>query len=137
MINRFLIASQKSYHTALAEMQAGKKRHHWMWYIFPQMQGLGESEIAKFYGIRNRKEAEEFLAHPILGTRLKEITKAVLQHRDKTPLEIFGNPDNLKFHSSITLFNAVSPAADQNVFAEALDLFFAGIQDSLTLTLLQ
>ncbi len=136
MINRFFAASQKTYHTALAEVQAGKKRRHWMWYIFPQMQGLGESEIAKFYGIKHRKEAEEFLAHPILGTRLKEITAAVLQHRDKTPLEIFGNPDHLKFHSSLTLFNAVSPAADQNVFAEALDLFFAGIQDSLTLTLL-
>ena len=136
MIERFLTAQEKSYADALAQIQKGHKQTHWIWYVFPQMQGLGKSETARFYGIHNRQEAEAYLAHPVLGKRLAEIIEAVLNHRDKTPLQIFGHPDDLKFHSSMTLFNAVSPAEDQNVFAQALDLFFAGIKDSNTLTLL-
>ena len=137
MIHRFLTAQEGIYPRALAEIASGKKQTHWIWYIFPHLQGLGKSETACYYGLVSQQGSRCFLAHPVLGTRLLEITKMAMQHTCKTPLEIFGHPDDLKFHSSLTLFNMVSPAADTNVFAEALQLFFAGSLDSATLALLQ
>ena len=135
-LHRFLTAQEQSYPQALTEIRQGKKQTHWMWYVFPQLRGLGRSGTAHFYGIENKAEATAYLAHPVLGARLREITEAALAHRDKTALQIFGHPDNLKFHSSLTLFSAVSPAADRTLFTAALNLFFAGIPDAQTLTLL-
>ncbi len=135
MLNRFLAAQEHTYAQALAEMQAGKKQTHWMWYVFPQLSELGKSETAHYYGIRNQQEAAAFLAHPVLGKRILEITGAVLLHPSKTPLQLFGHPDNLKFHSSVTLFNRVSNAPE-NPFATALNTFFEGKPDLATVRIL-
>lgn len=106
-LQRFLEAQENSYETALAEMRAGLKRSHWMWYVFPQMQGLGYSHMARLYGIVDRQEAVDYLAHPLLGQRLLEITTALLQHHSKTAHAIFGTPDDLKLHSCMTLFAVI------------------------------
>lgn len=116
-----------TYDAALEEMRAGEKRSHWIWYVFPQMKGLGRSPNAQFYGIVDLEEARAYLAHPVLGARLREITQEVLRHADRDIVSIMGwEIDARKFKSSMTLFDAVSP---DDIFAQALDVFFAGRRD--------
>jgi uncharacterized protein (DUF1810 family) len=130
-LERFVNAQDGVYSTALAELRAGHKRSHWMWFIFPQIAGLGRSEMAQRYAIRSADEAAAYLAHPLLGARLRECTAAVLMHEDLDVDTIFGDPDNLKFHSSMTLFADVAP--DQAIFQDCLDRFFDGRMDAATL----
>lgn len=132
-LNRFLHAQDDfgTYNQALREMKAGRKTTHWMWFIFPQLKGLGHSYNSIYYGIESLKEAEDYLADPVLGKRLREITSAVLSHKDDDILAIMGSRiDAMKFRSSMTLFDAVCPG---DVFAEALEAFFGGRRDPRTL----
>ena len=134
-LERFLDGQRFGYETALAEMEKGRKMNHWIWYIFPQIKGLGHSPNAQFYGIRDLDEAREYLAHPVLGQRLREITNAVLTHKGEDIYEITGSSiDALKFRSSMTLFDLVSP---DDIFAQALDAFYAGQRDPRTIELVQ
>lgn len=133
-LERFVTAQQNIYEVALSELQAGLKRSHWMWFIFPQLRGLGRSETARFYAISGRAEAEAYLTHPVLGPRLVECTTAMLQHTDLSAHDILGSPDDLKFRSSMTLFGAV--AGRDLPFQAALDMFYAGVRDESTLRLL-
>ena len=103
-LSRFLKAQEGDYERALGEIRSGRKRSHWMWYIFPQIQGLGFSSTAQYYAIRDLQEAKDYLAHPVLGTRLKEISSALLDLEGLSASEIFGYPDDLKLRSSMTLF---------------------------------
>lgn len=130
-LKRFLDAQENSYPTALAEIKSGKKRSHWMWYVFPQIQGLGLSETSKHYAIKDAAEAAAYLAHPVLGHRLLEISRALLALPGSDAHAIFGSPDDVKLHSSMTLFATV-PGAD-TVFSSVLDKFFNGQRDSRTL----
>ena len=115
------------YETALKEIENGRKVSHWIWYVFPQLKGLGHSSLSQFYGISGRKEAEEYLRHPILGERLRKISEALLEHEGKYPEAIFGSIDAIKVKSCMTLFDCISP---NDIFADVLDLFFNGIRDS-------
>lgn len=133
-IQRFVEAQKHSYDTALEEIKRGKKRSHWMWYIFPQMKGIGYSSTAQYYGIENRKEAEEYLAHPILGSRLLEISKELLKLESNDPRAVMGDPDNWKLKSCMTLFEIVS---NEPVFGQVLDKFFGGEQDKVTVEMLR
>ncbi|TGU14628.1 DUF1810 domain-containing protein, partial [bacterium M00.F.Ca.ET.156.01.1.1] len=133
-LERFVTAQQNIYEVALSELRAGLKRSHWMWFIFPQLHGLGRSETARFYAILGRAEAEAYLTHPMLGPRLVECTTAMLQHTDLSARDILGSPDDLKFRSSMTLFGAV--AERDSPFQPALDMFYAGARDQSTLRLL-
>lgn len=130
-LQRFVDAQATTYASALAEISAGRKRSHWMWFVFPQIAGLGWSETAQRYAIASRDEASAYLAHPVLGPRLREITAAALEHPELSPTALFGQPDDLKFHSSLTLFAAV--AEDPEPFRQALKTFFAGQPDEATL----
>ena len=130
-LERFVGAQQGVYETALAELQAGRKRSHWMWFIFPQVEGLGSSAMARTYAIRSADEAAAYLAHPVLGPRLRACAAAVAAHADRAVEDIFGHPDDLKFHSSMTLFADVAP--DEAVFQDCLDRFFGGVGDPATL----
>ena len=132
-IERFVEAQQGDYEDALAEITAGEKRSHWIWYVFPQLKGLGMSWTSEFYGIANLDEARAYLAHPDLGTRLRGISTALLKHRQKSARAILGYPDDLKVCSSMTLFDLIEP---NGVFAEVLDVFYAGKRDAKTLELL-
>jgi uncharacterized protein (DUF1810 family) len=134
-LDRFVTAQKSSYAQALAEMEGGHKRSHWMWFVFPQLKGLGSSSTAQLYGLSGIAEAKAYLHHPVLGPRLIQIAAAALQHSDKTPLELFGSPDNLKFQSCMTLF-ARLPQTDP-VFRKALEAFFSGTEDAGTLRLLR
>ncbi|QIX59873.1 DUF1810 domain-containing protein [Hymenobacter sp. BT18] len=134
-LQRFLDAQQRDYATALAEIRAGRKRSHWMWYIFPQIQGLGYSETARFYAIQNRQEAEAYLQHPVLGTRLVEISHALLTLESNDATRIMGSPDDVKLWSSMTLFGALDNP--NPVFQRVLDKFFGGNQDAKTVQILQ
>ncbi len=116
------------------ELAAGHKTSHWMWFIFPQHRSLGQSAMAKHFGIASMQEAQAYWQHEVLGPRLKECTELVLAVSDKTALQIFGSPDDLKFHSSMTLFAQAAPV--EPVFKAALDKFYAGKPDSKTLALL-
>ena len=116
-----------------AEMGAGRKQSHWIWFVFPQIAGLGLSFRSAHIGIRSREEAGAYLAHPILGARLREITELVLKVEGRSAHDIFGSPDDLKFQSSMTLFNAVEP---NDIFAAALDKYYAGQRDNRTLEIL-
>lgn len=133
-LQRFLDAQEGNYSTALAEIRSGKKRSHWMWFIFPQIKGLGRSETSKRYAISDLHEAATYLKHPVLGVRLLEITNALLQLNTRDPNIIFGKPDDAKLNSSMTLFAAL-PAANP-VFQEALDKFFDGKKDIKTLEII-
>jgi uncharacterized protein (DUF1810 family) len=129
-LERFLSAQERSYETALAEIKSGRKQSHWMWYIFPQIQGLGFSETSKFYAIKDLEEAKEFLAHPVLGQRLISICNDLLKLHDNNANKIFGTPDDLKLKSSMTLFSSL----DANpVFDLVLEKFFNGAKDARTL----
>jgi len=133
-LQRFLDAQDPIFDQVLAELKAGSKRSHWMWFIFPQMRGLGHSAMAQFYGIASRAEARAYLDHPVLGPRLGSCTRMVNGHTSLTARQIFGQPDDVKFRSCMTLFAAV--AADKTDFRTALDLFFDGKPDQLSLDLL-
>jgi uncharacterized protein (DUF1810 family) len=130
-LQRFVDAQRDVYATALAELRAGHKRSHWMWFIFPQIAGLGSSDMARRYAIRSSDEAAAYLAHPLLGARLRECASAVAMHDERGIDEIFGHPDDLKFHSCMTLFADIAP--DEAIFQSCLDLFFDGRADSATL----
>jgi uncharacterized protein (DUF1810 family) len=132
-LERFVNAQQQNYASALAEIKNGKKRSHWMWYVFPQVKGLGHSDTAKFYAINSMQEAEDYLAHPILGKRLIEICNALLNLESNDAHEIFGNPDDLKLKSSMTLFSYVPKA--HPAFRQVLNKFFEGSMDDRTLAI--
>jgi uncharacterized protein (DUF1810 family) len=131
---RFVEAQQGDYDQALAEIRSGRKRSHWMWYVFPQFVGLGSSPVSIHYAIKSRKEAEAYLAHPILGARLLECAEAVVQIQDRSAQEIFGSPDDMKLRSSATLFASVSPGG--SVFHRVIDKYFDGKPDVRTSELL-
>ena len=133
-LNRFLLAQDDTYDRALAELRAGRKTSHWMWYVFPQIDGLGHSQTARFFAVKSLAEARAYLAHPVLGKRLRECAAAVLSVSGRTASEIFGSPDDIKFRSSMTLFERAEPDCD--LFSDALDRFFEGRRDRLTLELL-
>lgn len=134
-LERFLDAQEHNYLPALDEIRKGKKTSHWMWYIFPQIAGLGHSDTAKRYAIRNFDEAIEYLKHPVLSSHLIEISTALLAVNNKTAREIFGVPDDLKLRSSMTLFAEVK-GADQ-VFQKVLDKYFDGQPDTRTLDIIK
>jgi uncharacterized protein (DUF1810 family) len=134
-LQRFLDAQETDYPAALSEIKNGKKRSHWMWYIFPQIQGLGFSETSRYYSIKNIDEAEEFLNHPVLGNRLIEICNALLNLKTNDAHKIFGSPDDRKLQSSTTLFSSL-PDADP-VFQKVLDKFFDGKKDERALQIQQ
>jgi len=129
-INRFIEPSNRMYDIALAEIKKGKKQSHWMWYIFPQLKGLGKTTTSELYGITDLQEAKAYLAHPVLGIRLLEITQAVLNVKNKTAFEIFGTPDYLKLKSCMTLFKLVTP--EEMIFQEVIDIYYMGYEDGLT-----
>ncbi len=133
-LERFVAAQAKVYLDVLAELRAGRKRSHWIWYIFPQMKGLGRSPQALYYGIGSLEEAAAYLRHAVLGPRLVECTELVNQLEDRTISEIFGSPDDMKFRSSMTLFARASE--DGEVFRAALRKYFHGEPDPLTEELL-
>jgi uncharacterized protein (DUF1810 family) len=134
-LQRFLTAQETDYPIALAEIKRGRKQSHWMWYIFPQVQGLGYSETARFYAIKNMLEAEAYLNHPVLGKRLIEICEALLLLTSNNATAIFGNPDDLKLRSSMTLFSLVNNPPP--VFQKVLNKFFQGIPDPKTQQLIE
>jgi uncharacterized protein (DUF1810 family) len=131
---RFLKAQGPVYEQAIAEIRAGRKRSHWMWYVFPQFKGLGSSPTSIHYAISSAHEAAAYLAHPILGPRLMECSEATLQLENRSALEIFGSPDDWKLRSSATLFAAVSP--EGSVFHRIIDKYFAGDKDVRTIDLM-
>ncbi|XFA73996.1 DUF1810 domain-containing protein [Thermosynechococcaceae cyanobacterium Okahandja] len=133
-LNRFVEAQTSDYARALAELRQGKKRSHWMWYIFPQYAGLGFSSMSQYYAIKSLAEAKAYLQHPILGARLVECTKAVLRLEGTSAYDVFGSPDDMKLRSCATLFAQVSPAG--SVFHQLLDQYFQGELDTETLTLI-
>lgn len=133
-LNRFVAAQANDYASALAELRAGKKLTHWIWYVLPQLRGLGTSSRATFYGIASAGEARAYLAHPILGARLTECVAAMNALPGLSAVQVLGQIDAAKFRSCLTLFLAVDP--ENAVFREALDKYFAGVRDKRTLALL-
>ncbi len=133
-LNRFIGAQERVYDDVLSELKNGQKRSHWMWFIFPQIDGLAQSSTSKFYAVKSREEAIAYLNHPILGKRLNECAEAVLAVENRSASEIFGYPDDLKLKSSLTLFASVSD--EQSVFALLLDKYFGGERDLRTLKIL-
>jgi uncharacterized protein (DUF1810 family) len=131
-LQRFVDAQAPVYGRVLTELREGRKRSHWMWFVFPQIAGLGSSPMAQRFAIASRAEAAAYLAHPVFGPRLRECTRLVLAVEDRSIHDIFGSPDDMKFHSSMTLFAEVSP--DNADFRAALDKYFAGKSDPATLT---
>jgi uncharacterized protein (DUF1810 family) len=134
-LSRFVQAQETDYETALSEVRAGRKRSHWMWYIFPQIAGLGASEMSRRYAVQSRAEAAAYLKHPALGPRLVEICDAVLGVEGRSAHDIFGSPDDMKLRSCATLFAAVSPPG--SVFERVLQKYFRGEPDGQTLRLLE
>ena len=132
-LNRFISAQERSYDAALMEIKSGHKVTHWMWYIFPQIAGLGFSSTARFYAISSMQEARDYYAHPVLGKRLVEISEALLALDTNDAAAVMGYPDDLKLRSSMTLFLAASGDA---VFQKVLDKFYSGKPDSKTLSIL-
>jgi uncharacterized protein (DUF1810 family) len=130
---RFVAAQAADYDQALAEIRAGRKRSHWIWYVFPQIDGLGFSSMSKRYAIKSVDEARAYLAHPVLGKRLVEICEAALAVEGKSAHDIFGAPDDMKLKSCATLFSSVSPP--DSVFERLLDKYFKGERDGKTLAL--
>ena len=134
-LDRFVMAQAPLYDIALTELIGGRKLTHWMWFIFPQLRGLGRSTTAQRYGISSIEEARDYLAHPVLGPRLRECVTAMLDNGETDLGVIFGSPDDMKFISSMTLFSLAAGEGD-SLFAEALDKFGGGDRDERTLTLL-
>ncbi len=134
-LKRFVDAQERDYETALSEIKNGRKRTHWMWYIFPQIQGLGFSETSRYYAIKNKEEAAAFLQHPVIGKRLLNICEALLSLQHNNAHIIFGSPDNLKLQSCLTLFSSLPDA--NPVFEALLQKFFNGKKDENTLRILR
>ena len=135
-LNRFKKAQDKVYTKVLNELKSGNKTSHWMWYIFPQLKGLAESDKSKLYAIKSVAEAQDYLKHPVLGQRLRECTEILLGLKGRTAYEIFGSPDTMKLQSSVSLFAAVSD--DRNsVFAQVLERYFQGKHDTKTQGILE
>lgn len=134
-LERFVEAQDPVYARVCAELAAGRKASHWMWFAFPQLRGLGHSETARYFGIASAAEAAAYLEHPVLGSRLRECVGLVLGIRGRTAHEIFGSPDDLKFRSSLTLFAGIAP--QDPLFQRALDACFSGEPDPLTVQRLQ
>ena len=133
-LDKYVRAQERDYSDALREIKSGRKRSHWIWYIFPQMDGLGFSPTAQYYGIRDLEQAKDYMAHPVLGPRLVEISQALLDLPSSDPGAVMGYPDDLKLCSSMTLFELAAP--DEPVFGRVLDKFYGGRRDPLTLELL-
>jgi len=133
-LQRFLDAQEDTYQVAFLEIKNGRKRSHWMWYIFPQIQGLAFSETSRYFAIKDIEEAEAFVKHPILGRRLIDICNELIKLKSNDANQVFGNPDDLKLKSSMTLFASVSEA-DQ-VFQLVLDKYFNGTHDDKTLQII-
>jgi uncharacterized protein (DUF1810 family) len=133
-LQRFVLAQAPVFERVQEELSAGKKRRHWMWFIFPQLAGLGGSEMSRHFAIASGNEAVAYLAHPLLGARLRTCTELVLNVQQRSIADIFGHPDDLKFHSSMTLFAQFSP--EGSPFHTSLERYFHGIQDDWTLSLL-
>jgi uncharacterized protein (DUF1810 family) len=131
-LQRFIEAQDPVYAQVTAELRRARKRSHWMWFIFPQLRGLGSSPMADHYGIRDREEAAAYDAHPVLGPRLRECTRLVQDVEGSTAHDIFGSPDDIKFRSSMTLFGLC--AAEPEIFLQALDKYFGGEKDRLTVS---
>lgn len=129
-VDRFIEPSNRMYDIALVEIKKGKKQSHWMWYIFPQLKGLGKTTTSELYGITDLQEAKDYIAHPVLGARLREITQAVLNVKHKTAFEIFGTPDYLKLKSCMTLFKLAAP--EESIFQEVIETYYMGYEDGLT-----
>ena len=137
-LERFVDAQAGVYDAALSELRAGRKTSHWMWFVFPQLSGLGYSAMAQRYAIRDMDQARRYLADPILGDRLRHGVRLMLRHKSKSALEILGSPDDFKFRSCLTLFyEAASDVSDRSLFAEALEQFYYGEPDPRTLELLR
>ena len=134
-LNRFLSAQQPIYSQVLKELRSGKKTTHWMWFIFPQIEGLGHSTTAKYYSIINSGEAKEYLTHPVLGKRLLECTTLLLQIENRSADAIFGFPDNAKLRSCMTLFNYIAP--EEKILEAVLEKYFSGHPDEKTVAILQ
>ncbi|MFZ0733935.1 MAG: DUF1810 domain-containing protein [Candidatus Sulfotelmatobacter sp.] len=130
-LQRFVLAQDRVFDRVLSELKVGTKMSHWMWFIFPQIRGLGRSPVSIEYAISGREEARAYLKHPVLGPRLKECTQLVLLVEHRSIADIFGSPDDMKFRSSMTLFAEVS--RDEDIFARALEKYFGGAPDRLTL----
>lgn len=135
-LERFVAAQDGVYSTVLAELRAGAKRSHWIWFVFPQMRGLGRSVTAQKYGITSLAEAKAYLAHPVLGPRLRECAELLAAHTGRSATQILGHPDDLKVRSSMTLFAQAAAGADDAVFRTVLDVFYDGQDDPATLQLL-
>lgn len=133
-LERFVQAQARDYAQALAELRAGHKRTHWIWYVLPQLRGLGRSSTAQFYGLADRAEARAYAAHPLLGPRLVQCVQALLAHPQRTAQQMLGEVDAMKLRSCLTLFAEVAP--QQPEFAQALQVFFEGRPDPATLQLL-
>lgn len=133
-LERFLIAQEHNYSQALIELSSGKKSSHWIWYIFPQLKGLGHSYNSNYYGIDGKEEAVEYLNHPVLGVRLREISSVVLGLEGRDIVSIMSSIDAMKLWSSMTLFDAVSPC---DIFGEVLEKYYAGKRDDRTLGMLE
>lgn len=134
-LERFRRAQAADYAQALSEIRAGRKRSHWIWYIFPQIHGLGYSSTSRYYAIRNLEEAKEYLNDPVLGPHLLEISRALLDLETNDPHQVFGSPDDLKLLSCMTLFEQADP--ENEVFGQVIDKFYGGRRDKKTLKILQ
>lgn len=134
-LSRFVEAQNHVYEDVLAELRVGRKTSHWMWFIFPQVAGLGSSGTSRYYAIESIEEARAYLAHDILGSRLAECVGILLEHEDRSVHEIFGYPDDLKLKSSMTLFAHISPPGSP--FEKVLETFFGGHRDETTLEILR
>lgn len=132
-LERFVSAQEQVIGSVKRELRGGRKRSHWMWFVFPQIAGLGRSEMAQRYAIDSLEEAKAYLAHPVLGPRLRDCTELVLDIEDKTANKVFGSPDDRKFRSSMTLFEIA--ADDGTLFADALEKYYDGDRDAKTLEL--
>jgi uncharacterized protein (DUF1810 family) len=133
-LQRFVEAQAPVYDQALAELRAGEKQSHWMWFVFPQIAGLGTSPMARTYAIQNMAEAHGYLAHPLLGARFRECCQAMQNIRGKSALDVLGSPDDMKLRSSLTLFSEAAP--DEVMFFNLLDKYFDGEPDEATLEIL-
>ena len=132
-LDRFVTAQEPVFAAVLAELRAGRKQTHWMWFVFPQLAALGRSPTAKFYGLADLEDARAYLAHPVLGPRLLACTRLVNAVAAKSAHDIFGSPDDLKFRSCVTLFHRAAP--DEAAFGEALRKYFGGVEDAPTVEL--
>ncbi|HEX8594588.1 MAG TPA: DUF1810 domain-containing protein [Pseudomonas sp.] len=130
-LQRFVDAQEPIFEHVLQELRAGQKRSHWMWFVFPQIQGLGHSETAKFYAITCLEEARAYLQHPVLGPRLEQCAQIIEPLIQRTARQIFGSPDDMKLHSSMTLFAMADP--QRRIFQDLLAIFFDGVPDPSTL----